>query len=162
MEPNILLGVLGIFMTLIGFVVWLLSFTVSSTTTTKLCGFFITMLGAILYLHPFLEIWFTFLQSAAGAVPTWAWVVVGIAVYFNLNKIYASWLDYACHHPSSLAQKILVPRPAGLPFTPHTTFDRFMLRTCGITFFFLTWCTMLIYLIFGGGIAKLLHLVPRE
>lgn len=152
--------IVGLFAIIIGVVMMLIGITATGIRVS-LSGFLIAVMGSILITHPIWGTGWLFLKNAVATVPFWVWVVVGITVYFNLNKIYASWLDYACHHPGSLAQKILAPQPAGLPFVPYTTFDRFVLRTCGITFFFLTWCTMLIYLIFGG-IAKLLHLVPRE
>lgn len=128
----------------------------------SLYGFLLAALGLILITHPAWGAWWLFLTNAAGAVPTWAWVVAGVTVYFNLNKIYTSWLDYASHHPGSLAEKILGPPPSGLPCpTQFTTGGRFILRILGIWFLCISWLITLTWLVFGGA-AKLLHLVPRE
>lgn len=150
----------GLFAIIIGSIM-LFIWMEEKSSKLSLSSSLIAVMGLILITHPTWGTGWLFLKNAVATVPFWVWVVVGITVYFNLNKIYASWLDYANKHPESLAEKILGPPPIGLPIPPQNIMDRFVLRIGGVILFCLLWLVMLVWLIFGG-IAKLLHLVPRE
>lgn len=97
--------------------------------------------------------------------PKWVRIVFWITMYFTANHIYASWLFYAITHPNGLAAQILTP--LGPPAI--TTGLWFIAHIFGLPMFLVVWAFMFVYyavcyavwIVFAGGIAELLHLVPR-
>jgi hypothetical protein len=98
-------------------------------------------------------------------VPKSAWIVLGVTIYFTLGHIYASWMLYAHAHPGSWAEAILGPWPVGLPTAPKDYAAWIAIRILGPLFFLVSWGVTTIcyaaWIVFGGGIAELLHLTPR-
>lgn len=135
-----------------------------------LFGFLIGVFGLILREYPKWGMEYLFLKNATMAVPTWVLVLVGVTVYFTLNHIYTTGGIYAVKHPDSLAAKILGPWPMYLMMAQEdrdtNPLEKGVPYCFGTLLFCVSWCIAIIsyaaWLIFGGGIAKLLHLVPRE
>lgn len=134
----------------------------SKILVSDLC---LVLISIMLLLNPFWGAWWLFLQNVVWAVPTLVWVVAGITAYFTFNHVYASWRMYVYAHPESFAKKILNPWPTIL-MPPTRTPERVGHYMFGTILFILTWLIAFLcytaWLIFGGGIAKLLHLMPRE
>lgn len=159
-EPNGMLLALGFFM-IFGGLIWACIGSFQTKIRIVIIGFLVMTLGAVIFLHIFWGAWWLFLRNLASSIPTWVWIAAGIALYFNLNYIYLSWLDYAHEHPGGLAGKILGPPPIGLPDKTEDIGTLIVFRIGGILFLYFCWLATLIWLVFGGA-AKLLHLVPRE
>lgn len=166
---NEAIGVLlaiGLFMMIGGlFMAW--AGCLDNNERIVLTGFLVMALGVVMFLHPFWGAWWLFLQNLASSVPTWVWVVAGVIIYFTLNHTYAAWLIYANNHQNSWAAKILEPWPLGNNIINlDDEFELALVRVFGVVRLAILWLVTIIsyaaWLIFGGGIAKLLHLVPRE
>lgn len=163
-EPNGMLLALGFFM-IFGGLIWAYIGSFQTKIRIVIIGFLVMTLGAVIFLHIFWGAWWLFLQNVVWAVPTLVWVVAGITAYFTFNHVYASWRMYVYAHPESFAKKILNPWPTIL-MPPTRTPERVGHYMFGTILFILTWLIAFLcytaWLIFGGGIAKLLHLMPRE
>jgi hypothetical protein len=125
----------------------------------------VIVMAAMTAIYGFWEEIKTILYKLFHKTPMWVWIVLGVTIYFTLGHIYASWLIYAHAHPGSWAEEILGPWPVGLPTAPKDYAAWIAIRILGPLFFLVSWGVTTIcyaaWIVFGGGIAELLHLTPR-